>query len=322
MDLQERTRILYTIIDGKYAPTLDILYRAQEVHFQTIEEYKYEPWINHVECIKTLIYNSLLTPDYEIELKQFESQIEQTKVDIYKSFFNVGRQIAIKKDLAVLNEKSQKLYEIIHSLDYLTVDGFASILQQYYIALQMCDNDTSLVRLQHWCSQYNYIKNWLNNGIRELSHNEPWSSYWRVKKEDTFGVSGVLLNEEQRNLILYSKMYDSIYESPDTPHDSIINDDDALDGWFIEQKRKRDAERKNTTVDKFVTTSADAQEVFLPANSIEDIQRIEDMNTLEGKLIKKQRQAAIQQAGTLDDVKLPDQQMSLRQQAMEKFKGR
>ena len=39
-------------------------------------------------------------------------------------------------------------------------------------------------------------------------------------------------------IVIWSKMYDNVQESIDAPIQSVMEDDDALDGWFIVQNRK------------------------------------------------------------------------------------
>jgi hypothetical protein len=114
-------------------------------------------------------------------------------------------------------------------------------------------------------------------------------------------------------------MYDSVNENPDAPHKDIIDDNDALDGWFIEQRRKRDIERNEKTITNISNIHEGAGEVFLPAQSKEDLDRIHGMNTLESKIIKLQREGAIKRAGELSESQLPDKQMELRRMAMEQM---
>ena len=82
--------------------------------------------------------------------------------------------------------------------------------------------------------------------IRELARSEPWKSIWSSSKNEgvLFGKRAIELSEEQKHLIMWSTMYDSIGESPDSPSDKIIADDDMLDGWLILQRREREHNKK------------------------------------------------------------------------------
>ena len=110
-------------------------------------------------------------------------------------------------------------------------------------------------------------------------------------------------------------MYDNIIKHPERPAEAVIGDDDLLDGWLIEQKKgdkKKDVKKiKGKGMDK-------AQElfVFVDKNNKEmsveqQIKEIEDMNSSESKVIKKQRNAVIKKAGSVADNRLPDKQKEI-----------
>ena len=80
---------------------------------------------------------------------------------------------------------------------------------------------------------------------RELARNNPWRSYWSSEKtaRGVFGVCAAETTTEQRTIMMFSSMYDSVYESGEAPEDNVIEDDDMLDGWFLIQKQKREQEK-------------------------------------------------------------------------------
>jgi hypothetical protein len=110
---------------------------------------------------------------------------------------------------------------------------------------------------------------------------------------------------------MFSQMYDNVSEHPDAPDDAVLEDDDALDGWFLIQKDKRKAEKSNQNMNTMLGIDPNAQEVFIPAQTPEDIQRIHDMNSVQGKMIKAQRSAAIQKEGVLKEHQLPDRRREI-----------
>lgn len=340
--MQERTSLVYRIIQGKtkcsilgqdcviYTPTIDILASSQDLYDKIIEEYKYHSWLKENDCERVLTYNGLWNPDMGEKLKQLEKNMEECKVEIYKAFFNLNNRLHYKNQLRSIQDQIDKIEEIKHSLDYLTISGFGNIIKSQYIACNIVygangelffpDFESANFSLVNLAQSIINDHTLLPAHFKDIARNEPWSSMWRAGKSHIFPQNGVLLSGEQRNLILFSQMFDSINEHPEAPHEAIINDDDALDGWMIHQRREREA-KKGEQVSKTAGIPDSAQEVFLPASSKEDIERIEGLNTLEGRAIKSKRKEAINQAGELSDSMLPDQQMAIRQLLAEKFKA-
>lgn len=88
--------------------------------------------------------------------------------------------------------------------------------------------------------------------IRQISKNPNWRMIWNVSKDsrEIFPLPACDLTDMQKTLISWTRMYDSVYESMETPSDSIIEDDYAIDGWFTVQRRKRDDDRKQSEGNK------------------------------------------------------------------------
>jgi hypothetical protein len=338
--MQERTSLVYRIVQGKFkirilgqdffihAPNLNILAPSQELYNEIIDEYKYHSWITEDECQRVLIYNGIWSVDKDKKMEQYEKLIETQKIEIYKAFFDFNKRIKLKDGLRYLRDELNLLDETKHSLDYLTLRGFANIIQSQFIISQIVYTLDGQLYFKDFNNANYSVLNIFQAAInsqaispeeyKDVARNEPWGSFWKSAKIDVFPVKGVQLTSEQRNLILFSQMYDNIYEHPETPHEAIINDDDALDGWMLQQKKDREAKKGEQTVRHTIGGIPDsAQEVFIPASSLDDISRIESLNTLEGKMIKTQRKVAIQQAGQLEDAKLPDNQVLIRQKLLE-----
>ena len=86
-----------------------------------------------------------------------------------------------------------------------------------------------------------------------------------------------------------------------------------LDGWFVVQKRKRDEEKKKSgTAD---VGHGGAQEVYLMADGKEEIEKIQDMNTLQGKMVAKQRHRVVEEKGKVKHEELPDVKRDIQMQS-------
>jgi hypothetical protein len=341
MDLQERTSLIYRIIKGKqilnilghnyiiYTPNINILSNAQHFYNKIINEYKFYPWLREDECERILIYNGLWTPDTHLKIDDYNTKLDNLKLELYKGFFDFRKRKHYKNEIEKIKNELIRLNDIRTSLDYLTATGFAIILQSQYILSKTVYYKKRLVFPHFNLANYSLINLMqlkinesilLPDTLKEIARSEPWSSIWKAGKPNVFCKKGVQLTVEQRNLILFSQMYDSIDKHPERPHEDIINDNDALEGWMIAQ-RKENESKKDDKASKSFNVQDNAQEIFIPVSSKQELMEVEKLNTPESKFIKQQRKIAIDNAGIIDDVKLPDKQMELRKLLIEKAKA-
>ena len=141
--------------------------------------------------------------------------------------------------------------------------------------------------------------------------------------DDVYGYR-VCLSIDQKNIIVWSRMYDNIQESMDCPSDDVIQDDDMLDGWFIVQRKKQEKEKAKAELESGLTNSkiSNSDEIFVVAGSKGDAERINDMNDIHGVMTKKERMAVIQKQGEAKDLDFRDQQLKVRRQSNEQYKGK
>ena len=122
---------------------------------------------------------------------------------------------------------------------------------------------------------------------------------WNAGKDsrEIFPLQACDITDMQKSLISWTRMYDSIYESMETPSDAIIDDDYAIDGWFTAQRKKRDDDRKESEGNKL----PDSAEVFVPVSNKKEAQRVHDMNTQQGKQVIKSRMKDLEEQGSLEE---------------------
>lgn len=114
------------------------------------------------------------------------------------------------------------------------------------------------------------------------------------------------LNDEQRMLISWSQLYDSVYEHNECPPDFVIDYDDALDGWLLLQKDKRDREVNRRNFEKNNPKIANASEIFKKVNSWEELKIVENMNDNIAKAQKKMRMGYLKEKGEVHEQHMPD----------------
>ena len=142
-----------------------------------------------------------------------------------------------------------------------------------------------------------------------------------ISPTDLFFKSGRELSTDQKNIIVWSRMYDNVQESLDCPSDDVIKDDDMLDGWFIVQKRKREKERAEAEIDNSMSNEKikNAGELFMMASSQKDADRINSMNDVNSTMIKKQRMATVKAKGEVQDLDFQDKKLELAQRSNEMY---
>ena len=113
-------------------------------------------------------------------------------------------------------------------------------------------------------------------------------------------------------------MYDNVYESMDCPSDSVIDDNDALDGWFIVQRRKREQQVKEAGMDDITGANmGNANEIFVMTD---DAKSVYELNDPISKGIVKSRSKQVEEEGQVKyqdfgDVKREIQMQAARQQS-------
>ena len=133
------------------------------------------------------------------------------------------------------------------------------------------------------------------------------------------------MTKDQSLLCSFSILYDNVYESMECPSEEIINDDDCLDGWFIEQRRKHENEKKQQKVNNLLdkAKAKNAGEVFLIASNNEDIDTINSLNTNRSNQVKQERMNLLNQKGTVNsDLEFRDVQQDLQTNSNKSFNNK
>lgn len=300
---------------------LNIKYEAQILYNSIINDEKYNDWIREENLDHLLIYLNLWTKDTNMIVKDIEKKIDNNKVEYYTHFKFSDKKNSIKKNLD--NHKKQ-LSTILNKKEELysnTLEGYANSIKNEFIITRTLYKNDKLVfnnsRDENNYLLFNSVVSELNkhtiniSSFKKIARDNIWRSYWNIKKNDVFTND---LTDDQRTLVGISQMYDRVYEHPDCPSDEIIDDDDALDGWMIVQKRKTEKDKKQQQVDSLNPKLKNAQEVFLFANNNEEAQEIVGLNNLEGLNRMKSKINHINKFGLTEESQLPDVQIDLRNQ--------
>ena len=310
-------------------------YEAEILYRQIINDEKYNEWIRSDSAEQMMINLGLWTKDTNEMLKKLEKSIENTKVELFSNFLYPEKIKKIRKSLDSYRSQLDKALSAKQNFIVShTLEGHAENIKNEYMVCQSLymDDDRvfdSLDSINESGSYmyFNAIVSEINkhsismSQYRKIARSDEWRSYWSCNKINTFEGCVANWTDEQRSIINISKMYDSIYEHPECPNDKIIEDDDALDGWTIVQKRKNDKNKNQQSIDAINPNLKNAQEVFLMAQNKEEVDNIIGLNTPDALHRMKQKRAAIDAVGTIDDINLPDVQAELRNQTNKQIKN-
>lgn len=286
---------------------------------------------SEAELINKMIEIGVWSDEEEMELKSMPSKIDAAKVDIYQKYltFQSNRVKQLRNILSRMKNKQIELLNKRHAYDLYTSDGFAESEKVQYLVLKntkdTSGNSIDVEEIPEWLASMlvnEYLKNRPTElSLRGLAKYGPWRAIWASGRHEkgVFGVPSSFLTEQQQGLIAWSKLYDNILEHPEPPSDEVINDDDLLDGWIIIEKNKREKDKNQKNANKY---SNGAQEVYIPAESVEDAKRIDSMNTQDSSFTKKRRMSMLKQGKVVNEEHMPDSRQQIAIQAANQFKNK
>lgn len=344
MKQHEREFFIYTIRSGKVfveyndldlvivPPTIEQNLRACQVYQKAYEQAYQDELMTEDETFIWMVEKELWTVDDDEKIKGLEKDLERLRVEIYEARNNNKLKERIRLyiragEKQLSNKLSEKNQYFAH-----TCEGIASAEKTSFLIKNTTYLNKELYSFDD-LSLHHVMLEWQNSFLseakcRELARTEPWKSLWVIRDKigiDLFdNAKSTDLTYNQKNLIIWSQMYDNIQESLDCPTNNVINDDDMLDGWFVVQNKKRDKERAEKEFENNVKSDKikNASEVFMVVNNQKDKEIVDNMNSVHGVNIKRQRMSLIKQKGSAQQQDFFDEKLRLQTQATDAYKGR
>lgn len=302
-------------------PDISLKYQADILAQQAFEENKYQEWPTLTSIVDIMVDLGLWEYHYENDLKRLESTIEDIKVEMFKNWMDPKKLKTFKKVLYQHTTQYEKLYSQKHAFDHITIDMYAeSIKSKFLLSNGIYDENDELLFLKNDSNSILFdrlaghiSKNTIPIHVfKQIARSSEWMNYWSAKKDDVFLGPSIQWTDEQKNLVLITKMYQNARESPDCPPEEVFNDDDLFEGWAISQRRKYEKEKKQATMESSLPGKlGKANEVFVMANSQEKIKNIYDMNSAQATGIIKERQKALKGKQNIQEKDLPDVQRDI-----------
>ena len=316
-------------------PDINVKYEAELYAQEEYENNKFNDWINDDTIVDSLVSMGLWTYSGDDNLKNLEKQIEDHKVDLYKNFLNPTKLKTLRRTLSNIKNTYNSLYNTRHFLDQFTVNGYSQYLKNQYIlihSLYTINNKKVFESMEN--TDYKLLISLSNivsentidiSVFREIARNDIWKNYWSANSDNLFDKSVINWTDEQKTLVVLTKMYDSAYQHPECPPDQVFEDDDMFDGWMIIQKRENEKNRNKSRTEKILEGKKldKAGEVYIVASSKEEAKNIYDLNDNNSRHIIREREAFIRNSTNEVEVSaLPDVQRELTIQNNQQFKNR
>lgn len=276
---------------------------------------------------KYLIAMGYWSKEDEDRIKEIEKNIENMKVDYFNNFYSSTTRDYIKKNLDKQNSKHQNLLNQRYAFydktcDYLKKYSHTSYLLQNNA---FCSNKKLACRYfanQTIFNKYSMVKNDISSNLRTIAKSEEWRSRWMSVGRRIFSNRPSSFNDLQISIISWSSYYDGIYKSYDKPSDDIIEDDIALDGWSITQRRKRKEEEKKKNAEQMIPDKLkNAGEIFIPARNAKQAADIMSLNNAEGLSRIKSLRRDLEKEGAVEESQLTSTRRELQMQAIQMSKN-
>lgn len=325
--------ISYKDIELEILPlTIDQSFKSCQIYKEAYDRAYSEEIMTEEDMDQWMMENELWTIHDDKREEGLKKEIEKLKIEIYNAKDNESLANSIRRYIRAgesqLNSHLNKKY-VYHQN---TCEGVASAERLAWIIKNTTYSQGKLYNFEELSLQY-VIDEWQShflpdNKSRELARNDPWKSLWITRENSGVALFANPLNTElthnQKNILIWSQMYDNIQESMECPSKEVIEDDDMLDGWFIIQHQKREKDRiekefENSTSNEKIKN---ASEVFIVSGDKKKINKINDMNDPVSKMIKQQRNTVIKKEGHIDDHNLPDQRRNIQMMATNQMRGK
>lgn len=310
--------------------TLDLV-KSHSIYEKSYDDCLIDGIMTNDEALEWLKSEGLWTDIQEQDIKNSQDNIENIKLEMFKSSLNKDKVETLRKQLRGIEKALIKASSYKYSLLQNTCETNAEHDQKTWLILRSIK-----VRNKNFSIEDNistvysvYQQNLLSDkDIRELARSEPWHSLWTVSEKGKLPLFKLYRDREitynQRNLLLWSQTYDNIQESIECPDREIIEDDDLLDGWFILQARERKKEKKKKLLDQSTNNEKinNSSEVFIVGESQEHVKEIQTLNDSKNKFILKQRMSKLDSVGSSDFYDFEDKKLEIINEAAKAKRGK
>lgn len=307
-------------------PSRESRFLAEKIYLQTYTQALDDGILSDDETNTLLIKHGIWFPADEDLLLRMTGDLDEVKVQMFNSYTNSTKMNQLRIALRENKKYISGLLSRKYSFNQLGAKAVAQLARQHYLlgkSIFRKKNRPLYSKGDWWTDHSDDILNkayqTLNDysleeeDYREIARSPQWRNIWSSRKgSNLFGRAAVDLSLQQRQLLMWSNMYDNVYKHSECPPDCVVEDDDLCDGWLITQKRKRDSEINKSTIEGGLSPKiASAEEVYILCSE-DKIKDVYEMNDISGKVAWNRRMKQIQRQGICKDVDLIDMQERIR----------
>jgi hypothetical protein len=326
---QDIQRTLYRIISGRTTlnvgglsfcviePDAFLIAESYDQYDQFLDEAYASGCLTDIEFDQFLYDNDVWSKAHDKLFDSKKDEIENFKVLAYENYFRDKDLGRIKRQIRFSEKALNKILSEKSKYDFLKCSYVAESARLNWILGRCTYINNSLIDYSHDIVGINnsYSEKFIDaNKIRDVANFDVWRNMWYNNKTHggkLFDRSPIDYTRDQITLCSFSAMYDNVYEHYERPDEKVINDHDCLDGWFIAQRRKSDAERKKTQVISKNPKIANAKEQFIFANDQKEADTIYNMNDSFTRSTLQQRLEKISTSEKVKDIDFNDVQEEL-----------
>lgn len=319
-------KFLYFIIRH---PTPSESATANYIYDEEYSNAKEAGLMTETEAIDSMVFLGQWDKDNDQKIENIKQDIYKIKKGLLDLFFHDNKLKLAKQMLRKAEDELIKLLVQKHNLLQNTAEAHATISSQRYLIGRITKNkeneplwpdeeaydnccDTDLI--SYLCNQYFAQSRFSESTLRELARSQAWRRRWDVGVKTGLLFAGPVTSwsNNQIDLAYWSSVYDSVYDAYERPSKEIINDDDLLDSWFINQSEKLDNKHKTITNSK-----PGRSETFIMADE-KGAKRVYDMNDKVTRMKIQGRQKNIGESGVVAEQDFGDSKAEMKQQLMSK----
>lgn len=287
--IQGRLRVkLGDLVFYIYEPSSDIIEQSFDIHQEMYDKAYFAGVYINSQMMEMLIDQDLYDPMVDRNIKDCYKKIEDLKVEAFRNFFKKKELKAIKTQIRRTESMLAKETQKKNQFNYATCEGVAKYARKCWLIENTAKNTDGTKFDFRNMSLTKVMSTYSNESIspsvfRAIARREPWRGMWSIskKRDNPFGVSSSQLDSNQLTLSTYSAMYDNVYAHPEAPDEKVICDDDCLDGWFTQQRRKNEADKKKSETDALLKNPkiANSQDIYLMASNQDEAKEIHELNS-------------------------------------------
>ena len=310
-------------------PTIEEELEMAEGYNQAYEEAVAEDFMTEDQTLEWMKSRGLWSDEDEEKIEALKRDTEKLKVGIYENRNKDSNREQIRKYIRAAEKQLSEQVDKKHSFTSNTCEGVA-MLEKSFDFIKTCTYyggdkyDFKGLSVEFVLHLF-HDKILSEKQTREMARNDPWRTVWMLRDSNSYNLfanEGRELSVDQKNLLVWSRMYDNIQESMDCPDDDVIEDDDLLDGWFIVQRNKRESEKAESDFDNSTKNDKikNSQEIFMVPSNQKEAEKIEALNSINAKMVKKQRIAVTKQQGEAKASEFPDARLDMQTKSNQMFK--